>query len=221
MRTKALVAAAALLAAGALSSMAQSNVYSLNVVGYYNVSLSPGFNLIANQLDLDGTAANNTVTTVFGTQLPSGSTVYAFSGGAYAVPAATYSTKGGWGGGVAAANAALAPGKGVFVNVPSATTVTVVGNVLQGALANSFAAGFNIRSSIVPQAGLLQTDLLYTPTSGDAVYQFAGATQTYLAPIRTYSTKGGWNVQPNIAVGEAFFLNSPAGGTWTRNFTVQ
>jgi hypothetical protein len=221
MRTKALVAAAAILAVGALSSMAQSNVYSLNVVGYYNVSLSPGFNLVANQLDLDGTGANNTVTTVFGTQLPSGSTVYAFSGGTYASPAASYSTKGGWSGGVAAANAALAPGKGVFVNVPSAATVTVVGNVLQGALVNSYVAGFNIRSSIVPQAGLLQTDLGYTPATGDLVYQFQGATQTY-APTRSYSTKGGWSpVQPTLGVGEAFFLSSSAGGTWTRNFTVQ
>jgi len=221
MRTKALVAAAALLAAGALSSMAQSNVYSLNVVGYINYTLNPGFNLIANQLDLDGTGANNTVTTTFGTQLPSGSTVYAFNAGTYANPAANYSTKGGWVGGVAAANAALAPGKGVFVNVPSASTITMVGNVLQGALSNPFAAGFNIRSSIVPQAGLLQTDLLYTPATGDLVYQFSSATQTYL-PTRSYSTKGGWTpVQPTIGVGEAFFLNSSAGVTWTRNFTIQ
>src|SRR5207249_3273515 len=36
MRTKTLLAAAAMLAAGFASSMAQSNVYSLNVVGYVN-----------------------------------------------------------------------------------------------------------------------------------------------------------------------------------------
>jgi len=33
---------AATLAAGALSSMAQSNVYSLNIVGYANVSIPNG-----------------------------------------------------------------------------------------------------------------------------------------------------------------------------------
>ncbi len=50
MRIKALLCAAA-LAAGAVSSMAQSNVYSLNIVGYVNVPLVTGFNLIANPLD--------------------------------------------------------------------------------------------------------------------------------------------------------------------------
>jgi len=39
------------LAAGVATSMAQSNVYSLNVVGYVNVTTTGGglFNLIANR----------------------------------------------------------------------------------------------------------------------------------------------------------------------------
>src|SRR5260370_42625696 len=54
MRTKALLCAAA-LAAGAVTSMAQSNVYSLNVVGYVNKSFQNGFfTLVCNPLD-DGT----------------------------------------------------------------------------------------------------------------------------------------------------------------------
>jgi len=219
MRTKTLLLAAALSAAGIAASMAQSNVYSLNVVGYVNINLAAGFNLIANPLDLDGNGTNNNVNTVFSNSLPVGSTVYAFSGGAYANPAAGY-TKTGWGGGVAAANAALQPGGGVFVQVPTATTVTVVGNVLQGAVNNPYVAGFNIRSSKVPQAGLLQTDLLYQPVIGDLVYKFNSAAQTYFAT--SGFTKSGWGPsQPNIGVGEAFFLSSAAGGTWTRNFTVQ
>ena len=177
--------------------------------------------MIANPLDLDGTGLNNTVNTVFSNSLPSGSTVYAFSGGAYANPAASYTTKGGWAGGVAAANAALQPGGGVFVSVPSATTVTTVGNVLQGSLAQPYVAGFTMLSSKVPQAGLLQTDLGYVPASGDLVYKFSSATQNY-PPASSFTTKGGWAPsQPNIAVGEAVFLSSVAGGTWTRNFTVQ
>ena len=71
MRTKTILTAAALLAAGALTSMAQSNVFSLNVVGYYNLSLTNGFQLVANQLDLDGTGVNNTLQSVFGTSLGS------------------------------------------------------------------------------------------------------------------------------------------------------
>jgi len=109
----------------------------------------------------------------------------------------------------------------VFVQVPSATTLTVVGNVLQGALSKSYVAGFNMLSSKVPQAGLLQTDLGYTPASGDLVYKFNSATQSY-PPASSYGTKGGWAPsQPSMAVAEAFFLSSTLGGTWTRNFTVQ
>src|SRR5690348_15250407 len=61
MRTKALLCAAALLAAGVATSMAQSNVYSLNVVGYVNVRMNQGLTMIANPLD----AGNNTVSNVF------------------------------------------------------------------------------------------------------------------------------------------------------------
>src|SRR5882672_6022591 len=76
MRTKALLCAAGMLAAGAATCMAQGNVYSLNVVGYINVSYTNKFQMVANQLDLDGSGTNNTVQTVFGTNVPSLSTVY-------------------------------------------------------------------------------------------------------------------------------------------------
>jgi hypothetical protein len=49
MRTKTLFAAAAIVAAGIASSMAQS-VYSLNVVGYVNQVIPSGYSLIANPL---------------------------------------------------------------------------------------------------------------------------------------------------------------------------
>src|SRR5262245_34235043 len=50
MRTKLLIGAA-ILAAGVASTMAQSNVYSLNVVGYYNVTAPANTKiLIGNQL---------------------------------------------------------------------------------------------------------------------------------------------------------------------------
>jgi len=48
MRTKLLLGAAT-LAVGIASSMAQSNVYSVNIVGYVNVTCNPGYNTIVNQ----------------------------------------------------------------------------------------------------------------------------------------------------------------------------
>ncbi|EEF62403.1 hypothetical protein Cflav_PD5038, partial [Pedosphaera parvula Ellin514] len=43
MRTKTTLLTAALLAVGAISATAQSNVYSLNVVGYINVPIGQGY----------------------------------------------------------------------------------------------------------------------------------------------------------------------------------
>ena len=48
MRTKALLLTAALGLASVATSMAQA-VYSVNVVGYINLTMKPGFNLVANQ----------------------------------------------------------------------------------------------------------------------------------------------------------------------------
>jgi len=53
MRTKSLLLAAAALAAGVLSSQAQT-VYSANIVGYVNTPLNPGFASVANPLDIGG-----------------------------------------------------------------------------------------------------------------------------------------------------------------------
>jgi hypothetical protein len=60
MRTKTTLLCAAALAAGVVGSMAQSNVYSLNIVGYINTPVGAGNNLLANPFNLDGTnsAAN-------------------------------------------------------------------------------------------------------------------------------------------------------------------
>jgi hypothetical protein len=223
MRTKILLTAAAAMAAGVVASSAQ--VYSANVVGYVSLSLTNGFNMINNPLDLDGTGTNNSVITAFGTQLPNGSHVYAFAGGAFVSPAASYTTKGGWGGGTNSVNTALSSGQGVFVQVPSSATVTLVGNVRQGSLSTPYNAGYNIISSQVPITGLLQANLNYQPANGDHVYIWNPGAQSYNVPASSYTTKGGWGGggQPNLSVGQAVFLDSSSvsGGTWNTNFTVQ
>src|SRR6266446_1325324 len=61
MRTKTLLAAAAMLAAGLASSMAQSNVYSLNVVGYVNKVMPSGgkYIMISNPLNTTSNTINS------------------------------------------------------------------------------------------------------------------------------------------------------------------
>src|SRR2546430_1617669 len=79
MRTKALFCAAA-MAAGALSSWAQSNVYSLNVVGYYNVTVAGNhYGMLANQL----VQTNSTVQALFASA-PSGQTILKWTGSLFA-----------------------------------------------------------------------------------------------------------------------------------------
>jgi hypothetical protein len=80
-------------------------------------------------------------------------------------------------------------------------------------------AGLNLVASKVPQAGKLTADLGYTPADGDIVFQWDVAAQTYKQP--NAFDFGAWTGgEPTIAVGEGFFLQKGAAGTWTRNFSV-
>jgi len=221
MRIKALLCAAA-LAAGAATSMAQ-NVYSLNVVGYVNVPITNGFNLIANQLDADGTMTNNTLAGIFSTNWPNLTKVYSFDpvAGTYGIATYSSSTKS-WLGAVAAANAALAPGKGVFVQLPAGATpqtLTLVGNVVQGSQTIPIAAGFQILSSVAPISGGVKTALGYNPTVLDKFYTYNAVSGLYV--IHTWSGSIWGGGEPVPAVGEAMFLNAKSANSWTQSFTVQ
>ena len=235
MRIKVLICAAALAAASAFTSMAQGNVYSLNVVGYINIPLVEGFQLIANQLDYDGTGTNNLDANILGTNVPVGSVVYTWDPKTVAynvdtLAAVKGSTTVAW-----SKNNSLNPGQGAWLSIPSGKLVnsnlTTVGQVDQSttmSLVNpniNPAGGFSLLSSMVPLAGGLTTVLLYTPQPKDVVYQWDIATQSY--NISTYAAVKGtsnyaWSPkEPTIAISEGFWLNSTAAASWSNYFTVQ
>jgi len=228
MRTKILVGAAA-LAAGALTSMAQSNVYSLNVVGYVNLPLTQGFNLVANQLDADGTGTNNTIQGVFGSLLPPGSTVYTWNGAGYNVASYTKNKAGtatNWSG-----NYPLNPGQGSWVSIPTGTigtnvlTVTTVGQVLQGAafaVNPYYGTGFSLLSSVVPLSGGLVTTMGYTPAASDTVYTWNGTGYNVSSYTKNKAgTATTWsNGEPQLSPGEGFWLNSTGKQAWSNYFQV-
>jgi len=233
MRTKVLLGAAALLAAGALSAVAQ-NVYSLNVVGYYNLSLSPGFNLVANQLDLDGTGTNNTVTTVFGSSLPVSTIVSTWNPATSQFLSSLWNTnrngsQTNWNNPTLALN----PGEGAFVAIPANAgpqTITVVGQVLQGGLVNPYikqGGGFSLLSSMVPLSGGLVSVLGYTPAIKDTIATYANG--TFLQNIWNTNRNGSqtnWSQPPSspsepvLAIGQGFFLNSLTTPVWSNYFVV-
>jgi hypothetical protein len=227
MKTKTLLIAAAALAAGVMSSQAQ--VYSQNIVGYVNLNLSEGFNLVATPLDYDGTGTNSSVTNIYGASLPPSSQIYVFGGSSYTV--ATYAinkagTATNW-----TANPSINPGLGYWVSIPSGafggstSNITVVGTVLQGSLKNPAitGAGYTIVGSQVPVAGGITTSLNYFPSPSDQIYAYNGTGyNVYTYAINKAGTATNWAPSiPSINVGQGFWLNSATGAAWTNNFTVQ
>jgi len=156
MRTKTLLIAAAALAVGVASSLAQT--YSQNVVGYYNVTIAAGkYYILANQLinGSDPAQTNNDINTVFNSGLasdaagpPNGNNaqLLVWNGVGYvtyyylnAADAVTYNGAGSTAGwvdnqGNPVTGVYMNQGLSAFVYNPSGSpmTATVVGTVLQG-----------------------------------------------------------------------------------------
>ena len=212
MRTKTLVCAA-VLAAGVATTMAQSNVYSLNVVGYYNIPLAANQKMmIANQLN----TTNNTLAAL----IPSGppnANLYKYNGGFSTYQFDEFDLV--W---KPDGLATLNPGEGAFYVSPTATTLTFVGEVQQGALTVTLPINTKvIRASIVPQQGLITTDLKLPGEANDNLYTYAGGYTTYQFDEFDLVWKPS---QPTINVGQSFFyVKAPTrvSSTWVRNFTVQ
>jgi hypothetical protein len=176
MRTKTLALSTLLGMLGSASLMAQStNVYSLNAVGYINVTMVPGFSMVTCPL---ACSPNNTLATLFNNsagqyQSNGNSVVYAFTGGTYSgsdlagYNAAPGPSANGW---AAGGTITINPGQAVFFYNPGNVNeyATFVGQVPQmGAtnsayplasqtatgLTNTLAAGYSMVGSIVPVSG--------------------------------------------------------------------
>lgn len=206
MRTKTLLVAAALGAAGVASSIAQS-VYSVNVVGYVNVSCISGYNFICNPL----ATTNNLLSQLI--PAPEENTqVLTWNASIGTFDTMTYQF-GAWD-----SDRTFSPGEGFILNPPNATTITFVGEVLQGTnLAINLASGYNMVGSKVPQAGLIQTDLNFQPQENDQVLMWNSAIGTY--DTFTYQF-GAWDTEPTLGVGRSCFVSPVVAGSWTRSFTV-
>jgi hypothetical protein len=196
--------------------MAQSNVFSLNVVGYVNTSVVGGganglFQMIGNPLN----TTNNTVDSLLPNP-PAGTVLYKFNGTSFDIT----TFLGSW----IPSGFTLNPGEGAIVNSPNPWTNTFVGEVMQGSLSNAYPAGFSIRASQVPQAGTLTALGLPATqfTDGDVIYQFDTTAQSYnIYTLLGGSWIGGPLSEPTLAVGESIWLQPQSAGSWNRTFTVQ
>jgi hypothetical protein len=215
MRTKTLLLTAVLGVAGAASTIAQAqSVYSQNTVGYVNLSLGTGFTMIANPLN----NTTNDLATIL-TNVPNSTAIYLYNPSTLGYTPSTFrSSTGKW-----TADLVLNPGAGAFINLPSAATVTFVGNVPTGTLKNTIAVGFSIQSYPIPVSVAVTNSIvsLPTPNNGDSIYAFGNTAQAY-TPYSYNTARGGWNKIYTPAVGESFFYLSTAtvATTWTVNFST-
>jgi len=213
---------AAALAAGAVTSMAQSNVYSLNVVGYVNKPFVNGaFVLVCNPFN----AATNDLNTILPGP-PDNTQVWRWLVAkqdldTVTIPTYSFAQKT-W-----VPNPVINPGEGFFVVGGSDFTNTFVGDVPQGTMTNSLVGGGNFEAigSQVPIGGNLATVLAqYPATDNDQVWTWNVGLQDFnTAAVSTYSAaQAKWSPDANIAVGDGFFLVRAGGPVnWVRNFTVQ
>lgn len=208
------------MAAGLASSMAQ-NVYSLNVVGYVNVTVTPGYTLCANQLITDTNGIGEVLPNP-----PDNAYVLTFVNSDYN---ADQSQGGAW----YDANSGnpsttqLPPGVGWFYSNPgSTTTLTLVGTVPQGTGTINLNAGYTLIGTYTPQV------LVLDPTNGfplpDNTYCLTFDNLVTHDYVAAQSQGGAWydansgnpeTVAP--AVGQGYFINAPSAASWSYSFTVQ
>jgi hypothetical protein len=200
MRTKTLLIAAAVLAAGIGSSVAQT-VYSANIVGYINLQIPTGASIIANQLD-NGT--NDLASLVPNANF--GDTVYRWNGTGFDSSV----NFGSW-----SPDFVLLPGQAVFYVASAPLSVTLVGQVETGNLTNSIPAGISLVSDQVPVSASLDT-VGFPSGFGDTIYFYRSG--TYSSSVNFGS---GFSPAAVPAVGEGFWIDSASGGSWVQDFSPQ
>jgi hypothetical protein len=239
MRTKTLLIAAAALAAGVITSQAQ-NVYSANVVGYVNLTIKPGYNLLTAQLVDSSASTSINVILTNSADLTDGSTFFAWNDGAQDFTEAANWVSGASGGpawynGDYSDFAADTAARGIsffIYNVgTSDATMTLVGEVPQGTNnasvppANSFLADF------VPASQEIKTNGFPIATYS-TLQTFNPVTQDYNEALNGVGPADGGPDWYNgdfsavvifaPAVGQGFLYNNPnsLSDPWTRVFTV-
>jgi len=233
--------AAALGAAGLMTASAQ--VYSVNAVGYVNVTVpgtGTGFAILANPLN----GTNNNINTILPLPLTAvDTTIYVFDvdGSLGGTPQNYYASQyydAGTGSGIWFPEIDLAPGvgffiKGVTTDPSHVVNITFVGEVPQGSLVNTLQASprLSLSASMVPQAGKLDA-LAFPGSVDDVVYLWdvdgtlegTSGAQNWVAQQRYDDGAGGqlWFPDNDIKVAQGFFVQKSGSSnlSWSRNFSV-
>ena len=185
-------------------------VYSGNIVGYINQTLSAGDNYIANQLS----NSNNTLNAIFQSGVvPEGATFTEWNPATQQLlPTSTYDTANGW-----SIDYTLTYGQGGLLDAPSTFINTFTGSVWPGfdGINNTFtpplvtASGSLFLSCYIPISDATFYDVVgRNPQNGESVTMLDAATQIYTT---TTFENGVWNNgNPSLNIGEAAFFDLEA-----------
>jgi len=232
MRTKTLLLAAAALAVSLATSQA-APVYSQNVVGYINLPMTSGYNMVAVQFAI----GTQTADVVF-PNLPDGTYMSTWTGTAY-----TYNIYDTGGGSTPPANSwymsdystptnppTVVPGQACFLQLPSPTVNTFVGTVVPNIGSTytvNLKTGYNLIGSVIPFTGSISSSIYnFSPPDGTYLSTWNGNGYTYTI----YDTGGGstppansWYMSdystptnpPSLNLGQGFFLQIPSNYAWS------
>jgi hypothetical protein len=186
-----------------------AQVFSANIVGYYNKTIPANqFAMLANQLN-NGTNGLDQI--ISGAQ--DGDVIYTWTGSGYL--SFGYIGDVGWD-----PTTQIPPGTGFFYknSKPNSVTITFVGEVPKGSLTNSLPVGLSLRGAVVPQEGDLDAVHNLQGNDGDTIYKWAGTGYSTTAP--GYIGGVGWDPPAAVVVGEGFFYRNTGTNSvvWVRTF---
>ena len=219
MRTKVILGLAA-LAAGAFTCVAQTTVYSLNIVGYVNVPVAANkLALIANPLK-PSNGNYNITNTITLPDAADGANIFTWAGTGWNSVVPQWYAGGGW-----FPDTTIPLGDAFFINSPVAATVTFVGEVATGDIAYSYPKGFSVVANKVPVAENFPGAA--HGNDGDNIYTWNGT--AYDSTVWQYYAGAGWDngSQPGnstngpllpVGTGIVYANNGTAPVTWTRTF---
>jgi hypothetical protein len=200
--------------------MAQSNVYSLNIVGYVNITPAGTLTAMSNPLRAGTGASLDRADAVI--PYADGNNIQVWTGIGWTLYAMDSLSGTGWvdgnGADVPLANLpVLGPGKGFFYGNPaSVPTVTLVGEVRTGTNNVIIPNGLNALGSPLPLAGKIETgspDL--NVQDGDNVQFWTGTGWAFFGRDSLSGT--GWvdgngadTAEPSLTVGQGFFYGNTA-----------
>ncbi len=210
--------------------MAQ-NVYSLNVVGYYNVPTPSGISAVANQLNTGSGATLNRADVVI--PYSDSDNIQIWNGASWDVWSMDSLSATGWLN-PAGADAPLASlpiigaGKGILYGKNTAITqITFVGEVRVGTTVINLPGGLTATGSPNPLSGLVSTGPINLQVAdGDNIQKWNGASwdvysRDSLSATGWLNPAGADGPEPTLNVGQGIFYgNNGLQVVWTQTITI-